>query len=225
MGASCRRPGRLPRSPRRAVAHLRAADPAMERVIEAVGPFALPERPADLHLLCASVIGQSLSIRAAETIVGRFSAAVGERGALRPESVLACPVEQLQALGLTRGKASAIRGLAEAWMRHGWSPEAFAAMDDGEVARQLTRVKGVGPWTARMFLIFGLRRPDILPVDDLGLREALRVIHGLEARPDAADSTALAASWTPWSTVGTVYAWQYLLLQRQASLTGEHGWW
>lgn len=220
-----RAPVPLPSRPIKAIAHLRASDPVIRRAIDAVGRFALPERPADLHMLCSTVIGQSISLRAAESVVARFSAAVGGRGELTPGRILAHGEEDLRALGLTRTKAGAIRALAELWQREDWSPEKLARLGDTDVTARLTSVKGVGPWSAKMVLIFGLRRPDVLPFEDLGLREALRVMHGLDARPDTARTRELAAAWTPWSTVGTVYAWQFLLKARNESLDGEHGWW
>ncbi|MDK2973504.1 MAG: DNA-3-methyladenine glycosylase [Candidatus Sumerlaeota bacterium] len=216
---------RLARSPRAALAHLRAADPAMERAIAAVGKFALPEREATLHLLCASVIGQSISVKAAEKIVGRFSERVGDPTRLTPTKLLATSEAELQALGLTRGKACALHGLGELWRRERWTSAKLDRLPDEEIAGKLVAVKGIGPWTAKMFLIFGLRRPDVLPFEDLGLREGLRVIHGLEQRPTPEETKRLAAPWAPWSTVGTVYVWCFLMKLKGETLAGEHGWW
>lgn len=215
----------LPLHPRAALAHLRSADPVMGRVIDAVGRFNLPVREPSLHLLCASVIGQSISLRAADSILARFDALLGGPESLDPHRLLAVGQEDLRALGLTAGKARALHGLAELWERERWSPARLAALDDAAVTGGLVAVKGIGPWTAKMFLIFGLRRPDVLPVEDLGLREGLRVMHGLRERPSIAEAGRLAACWSPWATVGTVYAWNLLMKQANGSLAGESGWW
>lgn len=218
-------PRPLPRQPRRAVAELAAADPVMARAIAEVGRFALPQRPADLRMLCVSVIGQSISIHAAARIVCRFHDTVGGGCEVRPAAVLARSEEELMALGLTRTKAGAVRALAELWRRERWTPEALARLPDEAVAEALTAVRGVGPWTAKMFLIFGLRRPDVLPYEDLGLREALVQLYGLPQRPGREEVERLAECWRPWRTVATVYAWQALLRRRGATLSGGDGWW
>lgn len=221
----CRRPARLPLRPRKAVEHLRAADPALGKAIDLVGPFSMPAREANLHMLCASVIGQSISIRAAERIVARFSQVVGEPDALTPEAVLARSVEELRELGVTRGKAAAIRSLAELWEREKWTPVVVRDLPDAVLMERLTAIKGIGPWTAKMFLIFGLRRPDVLPEEDLGLRDALAQLRQLPERPSQRETVELCACWRPWRTVGTVYAWQYLLKRRGTTLETAYGWW
>lgn len=215
----------LPREPRRALADLAAADQVMARAIAKVGPFALPARKADLHMLCSCVIGQSISVRAAECVVERFSKRIGERHDLKPQSILECPFDELQAVGLTKGKASAICALAELWQREDWSEEKLQTLPDEIVMDKLVALKGIGPWTAKMFLIFGLRRPDILPHEDLGLREALMQLYNLEERPGRKRTEQITDKWRPWRTVGTVYAWQFLMKQKDMSLASNYGWW
>lgn len=223
---ACRQYPRIPIRPTRAIEHLRASDPRMAHAIDVVGAsFPLPQRVPTLHLLCSSIIGQSISVRAAEVIVGRFSDRVGTAETLTPKKIMGRPVDELREIGVTRTKAQAMHDLAALWQREKWSPESFRHVGDDELIANMTTVKGIGPWTVKMFLIFGLRRPDVLPHEDLGLREGMLRLYGLSARPGKAETERIASAWGPWRTIGTVYAWQYLMKQSQQSLNGENGWW
>lgn len=201
---------RLAENPRAAIAHLRSADPALARAMDAVGPFRLTSNPANLDELCRSIIGQQLSVVVASAIEKRFSALVGDLSRKPPTHLLKFSVEQLRAVGLSNAKARTVHALAEFWAAEELTEERLAAMPDDELIALLTQVKGIGPWTVKMFLIFCLRRPDVLPQEDLGLRAGLRKIHGLGEMPTQKEVPALAAAWGPWSTVGTWYCWQYL---------------
>jgi methylated-DNA-[protein]-cysteine S-methyltransferase len=223
--AGCRQPARLPANPRRAIEELSAADKLLGRAIKQLGPFPLPQRPADLHLLCASIIGQSISMKAADSIVARFTERAGPRVSLTPERVLAIPEEELKALGLTWGKANALHGLARVWAEQGWQDDAVLRRSpDDAITSALCTVKGIGPWTAKMFLMFGLRRPDVLPQEDLGVREGLRLLDGAAERPSPKEVVARAVAWRPWRTVASVYLWQVVAKDREQSLEGG-GWW
>lgn len=201
---------RLPENPRAAIAHLRSADPALARAIDAVGPFRLPNNPANLDELCRSIIGQQLSVVVASAIEKRFTALVGDLGSQPASHLLNFSVEQLRAVGLSNAKARTVHALAEFWVAENLTEERLAEMPDDELIALLTQVKGIGPWTVKMFLIFCLRRPDVLPQEDLGLRAGLRKVHGLSEMPTQKEVPTLAAPWGPWSTVGTWYCWQYL---------------
>ncbi len=221
-----RRPSALPQNPRKAIAHLRGVDPRLGRVIDAVGPVRLPRRDANLHMLCASIIGQSISTKAAASITRRFNEAVGGAENLTPARVLKKSVEDLRGLGLNRVKAGALRGVAEVWRENRWTPEKVALLEDDALVEALTAVRGIGPWTVKMFLIFGLRRPDVMPWEDLGMCEGLKRIYALDERPKKrAEIEALTDPWRPWRSVGVLYAWESLLLSRDERLDSDGNWW
>lgn len=195
----------------------------MERAITAMGGFPLPRREPSLHLLCASVIGQSISTAAAARIVERFTALAG--GPATPDAIRRLAVEDLRAIGLTLGKADALRGLADVWDTEGWADRtALRRASDSAIMEALCAVKGVGPWTAKMFLIFGLRRPDVLPQEDLGIRVGLGLLDGRGDRPSAGEVLDRGEAWRPWRTVASVALWQWALRAKGASLD-EGGWW
>lgn len=202
----------LPRNPRKAIAELSAVDPALARAIQAVGPFRLPKRPATLHQLCREVIGQQLSVIVAAKIGERFTALVGEDGQCTPGRLLKVTPEDLRACGLSRAKITTVHGLAEFWHRERLTGEKLGAMPDEELIDHLTQVKGIGPWTVKMFLIFSLNRPNVLPQEDLGLRAALRRIDNLGEMPAQKEVLERCQIWAPWSTVATWYAWASLKL-------------
>ncbi|MBI5155563.1 DNA-3-methyladenine glycosylase 2 family protein [Candidatus Poribacteria bacterium] len=216
---------RLPANPRRAIADLSRADSRIAHAIKTVGKFSLPQREPTLHMICSSIIGQSISVLAAEKIVSRFSASLGGPRELTPARILDHGEKRVKEFGLTATKAGAICSVAGLWQEERWSPEALLAADDEELEKKLTSIRGIGPWTAKMIFIFGLRRPDVLPFEDLGLREGLRRLHALDERPDVKTTKELAARWAPWRTVGTVYVWQYLMREENMDLSGGSGWW
>ncbi|MCB2156918.1 DNA-3-methyladenine glycosylase 2 family protein [bacterium] len=219
------RPQPLPATPRKAIAHLRSADPVMKKVIDRVGRFHLPRKPADLHALCTAVIGQSISMKAAESITRRFNETVGPREKLTPARLLRHSEEDLRAIGLSGTKASAMRGLAEVWKSERLTSERMAQLSDAALTDLLTQVRGIGPWTAKMFLIFSLARPDVMPQEDYGVRAGLRLAHGLPELPTQKETKQLTECWEPWRTVGTVYIWQFLLKAEGADLGEDNGWW
>ena len=223
--SSCQRPPKLPKSPRKAIEHLRASDPRMARAIDTVGRFALPEREATLYMACTSIIGQSISMKAAKAIVGRFAEKFGEGEALSARKLARADVETIRSVGLNRTKASAIRDMARLWEKRDWTHGTLRELPDAEIMRELTAIRGIGPWTVKMILIFGLRRPDVLPHEDLGVREGMRIIYGLAERPGKKQVEELAAAWAPWRTVGSVYSWQIILAENQQKLDDGSGWW
>lgn len=205
-------PRRLPENPRRALEHLRAADPLLGQVIARCGPFRLERHPPGYLALCWAIIGQQLSMLVAGKLTARFTELLHERGGTRPEVALRIEEEALRARGLSGAKARAVHSLAAFWISEGLTEQRLAAMPDEELLELLTSVKGIGPWTVKMFLIFSLRRPDVLPVEDLGLRAGLRGLHGDGdgELPSAGKIEELAEAWRPWRTVGTWYCWRHL---------------
>ncbi len=211
-----------------ALAHLRAADPVMGRLIDATGPFAMRSGGEDpFRSLSRAIVYQQLSGKAAGTIFGRFLALFaqgdGFDASVRrtdpdwsplkepfplPERVLAVSDEQLRRAGLSRQKMASIRSLAEHFGSGELSVDHLDDWDDEEVIAHLTRVRGIGRWTAEMFLMFDLRRPDILPTNDVGINRAIMKLYGLEALPKPPDVLRIGEPWRPWATVACWYLWR-----------------
>lgn len=197
-------------------AHLRAADPVLARLIDAYGGPLPAERdgrgrPADLYgALVRSITGQQLSVKAAASIWGRLVERFGGRTPT-PEEILADDPEALRlACGFSRAKVAYLRSLAEHVLAGELELDRLGELPDGEVVRELVAVKGIGEWTAHMFLMFTLHRPDVLPTGDLGVRNAAMRAYGLDAPPAPADLEALAAPWRPHRTRACLYLWRSL---------------
>lgn len=205
-------PRRLPDDLTLAVRQLGEGDPAMTAIMEAVGPFTVKKKPADLYQFCRAILGQQLSVQVADKIAERFAACAGCGAETTPERVLALSEQQLRQIGLSGAKVKTIHALASFWQEHELSDEAISAMSDEEIVSLLTQVKGIGPWTVKMILIFCLRRPDVLPVEDLGLRMGMRKIYEMPEMPAAKEVEQMAERWRPWRTLATWYCWQALKL-------------
>lgn len=197
-----------------ALAHVRDSDPVMRRLIDAVGPFTLrPERTRRFSILVRSIISQQVSTAAARTIRGRLEGVLDGRG-LTAEGIAALSRPQLRSVGLSRQKASYLLDLAAKSLDGTVRLDRIGRLGDEAVIGTLTQVKGIGRWTAEMFLIFSLGRLDVLPVDDLGVRTAIRDLYGLEALPDKKTCLDIAGPWRPYATVGSWYCWRSLDLKR-----------
>jgi DNA-3-methyladenine glycosylase II len=203
---SIRRPQRYP-APPEAIDHLRRADPVLGAVIDAIGPIEMAVEPDLWWSLIDSIIGQQLSVKAAGTISGRV-AALGAIGRPTPDEILAADDDVLRGAGLSRAKVRYVKDLAARWLDGSLRHEATPAMADGEVVAELTRVKGVGAWTAEVILIFTLNRPDVLPVDDLGVRVAVQRLYGLAGRPGRDELLRIAEPWRPWRSLASRYLWR-----------------
>lgn len=197
-------------------AHLRAADPVLARLIDAHGgplPAGPDRRGRSLDLygsLVRSIAGQQLSVRAAGAIWAKLLARY-DGVAPAPEQILADDPEALRAAaGFSRAKVAYLRSLAEHVVSGELELEALAAASDEQVVEQLTAVKGIGEWTAHMFLMFTLDRPDVLPVGDLGVRNAVRAAYGLEVAPTPDALRTLAEPWRPHRTRASRYLWRFL---------------
>lgn len=193
---------------RAAVAHLRRADPVLARVIDSVGPFALRLRRERFQALCRAIIFQQLAGAAARTIYERFVALFGAQGFPSPRQVLDAPEAAMRAAGLSRQKIRYLRDLALHVADGKLNFHRFPRMTDEEVIAELIRVHGVGRWTAEMFLMFNLGRPDVLPVDDLGVRNAVRRLYRMRKMPDARRLRALGERWRPYRSVAAWYLWR-----------------
>ncbi len=195
-------------------AQLRAADPILGALIDAVGVDGLGDaragRPDDHYgALVRAIVGQQLSTKAARTIYGRLTERFGGHTPT-PAEILADDPEQLRSVGLSRAKASYLRSLAEHIVTGELELERFDEMPEAEVEAELVAVKGLGQWTAHMYLMFHLQRPDVLPVGDLGIRRAVERAYGLPGLPDPAQLTQIAEPWRPHRTLACRYLWRSL---------------
>lgn len=197
---------------RRAVRHLSDADPVMAAIIERHGPCGLgvPRNEPALRALTRALVSQQLSVKAAQTIFTRFLALFPEDGFPAPAAILAVPVEALRGVGLSRPKAGYLHDLCTRVMGGHLPLDRLDAMPDEEVLATLTAVKGIGQWTAEMILIFQLRRPDILPVDDVGILRGLQRAYGLRSRPSPTRVVRMGEKWRPYRSVASWYIWQSL---------------
>jgi DNA-3-methyladenine glycosylase II len=187
----------------------------LSALIEAVGPLrdardGRPDEDDHYGALVRSITGQQLSVLAARAIYGRLTTRFGGR-APTPQEILADDPEELRAAaGLSRAKVGYLRSLAEHVLSGELELERLDALEDEEVIAELTAVKGLGLWTAQMFLMFHLDRPDVLPVGDLGIRRAIERAYGLDGLPDAATMEVIAAPWRPHRTLACRYLWRSL---------------
>jgi DNA-3-methyladenine glycosylase II len=194
---------------RKAILHLQAADPVIAAIIERVGAYRIQFRDPGFETLVKSIVYQQLSGRVAQVIFGRLLAAVPE-GLLTTESVLALRPAKMRKLGLSKQKTLYIRDLARHTRDGMIDFPALAELTDAEVIERLTQVKGVGVWTAHMFLIFALRRTNVLPIGDLGIRAAVQKAYGLEEMPKPLEVEELGRRWHPYCTVAAWYLWRSL---------------
>ncbi len=194
---------------RKAIRHLQAADPVMGGIIARVGAYRIQFREPGFETLVKSIVNQQLSGRVAQVIFGRLVAAVPD-GLLTPEGILALRPQKMRKLGLSKQKTQYIRDLARQTRAGVLNFGELQALADDEVIERLTKVKGVGVWTAHMFLIFALKRTNVLPSGDLGIRAAIRKAYGLEELPKPAEIDALGQRWHPYCTVATWYLWRSL---------------
>lgn len=196
--------------PGAAIDHLRGADAVLARIIEEVGAFE-PTVQSDLWWsLVDSIASQQLSIKAAATIVGRIAMLGQGNEVPTPEELLEADDTALRACGLSGAKVKYVKDLAAKWLDGTLEPDLLPTLSDDEVVEHLTRVKGIGRWTAEMALIFTLQRPDVLPVDDLGLRNAVQRAYDLEERPGRAQLTGIGEPWRPYRSAATLYLWRSL---------------
>ena len=191
-----------------AIQHLKQSDPVLSGIIDRVGDYGIEFRDPDFETLVKSIVYQQLSGRVASVIFGRVVKAAG--GKLTPENILKLRPGRMRALGLSGQKTAYIRDLARHTRDGRVDFAELLDLPDEAVIERLTEVKGVGVWTAHMFLIFALRRTDVLPLGDLGIRAAIRKAYGFAELPEPAEMETLAARWRPYCTVASWYLWRSL---------------
>jgi DNA-3-methyladenine glycosylase II len=186
--------------------HLSRRDARLRQIIARVGPCTLQPNSDHFGLLVRSIISQQISTKAARAIHARLADQVGKP--IRPRAILKATDEELRSAGLSQGKMWSLRDLAEKCAGGQVRLKQLADLDDEAVIEQLVPVRGIGRWTAEMFLIFGLGRLDVLPVADYGLRAGIRREHELAELPNPALLRELTAIWSPYRSIGTWYIWR-----------------
>jgi DNA-3-methyladenine glycosylase II len=186
---------------------LAARDPVMDRLMTRFPGISLRGRGNAFRTLARSIVGQQISVKAADSVWRRFTTTVGT---MKPQLVSETPAEQLREAGLSRQKISYLHDLSQRFVDGRLRVGHWRALDDEALIAELTQVRGIGRWTAEMFLIFHLLRPDVLPVDDLGLQKAVS-LHYNGGRPISPQKLrTLASLWVPWRSVATWYLWRSL---------------
>jgi DNA-3-methyladenine glycosylase II len=192
-----------------AIAHLRARDAVLGSLIERVGPYPVRAQRTLFEVMLRTIVSQQLSTKAADSIYARLATAMGA-GPARPEKLLALTDEELRACGLSRAKTLYVRNVALDFASKRYTHRSFAQRDDAAVMEMLTSIKGVGEWSAHIFLIFALRRPDVFPIGDLGLRKAMIQTYRLRSNTKPARLHRIADAWRPYRSVASLYMWRGL---------------
>lgn len=194
-----------------AIEHLSSVDSELAALIHRTGPVSASPRATEdpFEALLRSIVYQQLSGKAAGTIHGRVLDRVGKPPS--PHTILDIPEAELRACGLSRAKCAAIRDLAHHTV-NGAIPtsRAMGDLDNAAIIERLTRVRGIGPWTVQMYLMFGLGRPDILPTTDLGIQKGIQKLYSLPELPKPADVEQTGAPWKPYRTIAAWYLWRSL---------------
>lgn len=191
-----------------AMLHLQNADPVMAAIIERVGPYRFTVREPTFETLARSITFQQLNGKAAGSIFARLKKAVGRR--FTAVAFLKLTPDELRACGLSRQKIASLTDLAERVARREINFRKLPDLPDEDIISLLSQVRGVGVWTAQMFLIFALERPNVMPLADFGIRNAVRKAYGLDALPKPAELAKLAEKWHPYCSVASWYLWRSL---------------
>jgi DNA-3-methyladenine glycosylase II len=193
---------------RKAINHLKKSDPVLCAIIERVGPFRMEYSPPEFHSLAEAIVYQQLHGKAAATIFKRFTSLAGEP--LTPEGILKLTDEQLRSVGLSKQKSAYLKDLAAKTATGLIDFSKLDAMPDDKVIQHLTQVKGIGVWTAHMFLMFMLKRPDVLPTGDYGVQAAMKKHYRKRKMPKPKDMEKIAKAWAPYRSIACWYLWRSL---------------
>lgn len=196
--------------------HFRRRDPVIARIIDRVGPLTLRPQRDRFGMLVKSILSQQISTAAARSIRQRLLDLIAPQK-LRPETIARIEIDQLRTAGLSPQKASYLHDLAAKIAGGSVRLSRMGRMSDDEVIAELTQVKGIGIWTAQMFLIFSLGRLDVFPPDDLGIRTAIRNLYDLPELPKRDECHEIGERWRPLATAGTWYCWRSLELAANAN--------
>src|SRR5258708_10818085 len=194
---------------RKAIHHLKKTDPVLGSIIERVGPYRIEYRDPIFQTLVRSIVYQQLHGKAALTIFNRLKSAAKD-DPLTPDAILRLRPARMRSLGLSKQKMTYIRELARMTRSGEVDFQVILDLEDAAVIERLTQVKGIGVWTVHMFLMFALRRPDVLPTGDLGIRAAIKKAYGLPELPKPAEMEQIAAGWRPYCSVASWDLWRSL---------------
>jgi DNA-3-methyladenine glycosylase II len=193
---------------RKAVTHLKKSDPVLRAIIERVGPCRMEFGPAEFSSLAEAIVYQQLNGKAAVTIFKRFAALAGEP--ITPDGILRLTDEQLRSVGLSKQKSAYLKDLAAKTASGLLDFSRLPELPDEEVIKHLTQVKGIGVWTAHMFLLFSLRRPNVLPTGDYGVQMAVKKHYKKRKLPKPKDMEKIARAWEPYRSIACWYMWRSL---------------
>ena len=193
---------------RKAINHLKKSDPILRAIIERVGPCRMEFGEPVFHSLAEAIVYQQLNGKAAVTIFNRFTALAGEP--VTPEGILKLTPENMRTVGLSKQKSSYLFDMAERASRGEIDFARLPDLTDEEVIKHLTQVKGVGVWTAHMFLMFTLKRPNVLPTGDFGVQMAIKKHYGKRKLPKPLQMEKIARPWEPYRSIACWYLWRSL---------------
>jgi DNA-3-methyladenine glycosylase II len=196
------------RAMRKAILHLKKSDPVLRAIIERVGPYKIEYGEPTFHSLAESILYQQLNGKAAVVIFDRFTKAAGDP--LTPEGILKLSDAQMRAVGLSKQKTAYLRDLAQKTKDGLLNFERLNDMSNEEVIEHLTQVKGIGVWTAHMFLMFTLRRPNVLPTGDYGIQMAMKKHYRKRRLPKPDQMEKIAKPWEPYRSLACWYLWKSL---------------
>jgi len=191
---------------RKAIHHLSKSDPVLRAIIQRIGPCRIEYGPPEFHSLAEAVVYQQLNGKAAVTIFNRFAELAGKP--LTPQGILQLTDEQLRSVGLSKQKSSYLRDMAERAASGQLDFSRLDELSDEEVIKHLSQVKGVGVWTAQMFLMFTLKRPNILPTGDFGVQMAIKKHYNKRKLPKPALMEKIAKPWEPYRSIACWYLWK-----------------
>lgn len=195
-----------------AIKHLHGVDPVISRLIKQAGPFTLKLNRDRFGMLVRSILSQQISTKAARSIRMKLDALIHPQ-TLSAEVIDTLSEEQLRSAGLSRQKVSYLKDLASHVLDQRLRLERIGRLSDEDAIAELIQVKGIGRWTAQMFLIFSLGRLDVFPHDDLVVRSSIKELYELDELPSKQQSHAIAATWKPYSTIATWYCWRLIDLK------------
>jgi DNA-3-methyladenine glycosylase II len=200
--------------------HFRRHDPVLHGVIRRVGPYRLKPSRDRFGMLVRSIISQQISVGAARAIRSRLEALAGAAG-INPSSLADLTLDHLRSVGLSPQKASYVHDLAAKVQDGTVRLSRIGRLGDEDVIAELTQIKGIGRWTAQMFLIFALGRSDVFPIDDFGVRAAITRLYGYDEPPARPVLLEIGQRWSPYASIGSWYCWRYLELRKSQPLSAK----
>ncbi|KAK9948606.1 hypothetical protein M0R45_004174 [Rubus argutus] len=193
-----------------ALDHLRSSDPQLAALIDSYNPPTFDSDRPPFQSLARSILYQQLATKAAQSIYTRFISLCGGEDSVLPGTLLSLSAQNLRQIGVSGRKASYLHDLAEKFSNGTLSDSSILEMDDESLLTLLTLVKGIGAWSVHMFMIFSLKRPDVLPVGDLGVRKGVKLLYGLKELPKPLEMEQLCEKWRPYRSVGSWYMWRFM---------------